>query len=487
MKLGKLIEEIEHDATTGPRDCEVLGIVCDSRQVRPGYLFAAIPGRNQDGWSFIDDAIQRGAIAILSEHDGKIGRDVSHIRVTEARRAIAELACVFAGKPSDQLQIIGITGTNGKTTTAYMLRDILRATDQRPGLLSTVEYEIGARVIPATQTTPDAPILQSMLAQMVNAGCKSAVIEISSHALDQQRTAGIEYEVAVFTNLTHEHLDYHETMERYFEAKSRLFLELGKQEKRAAAVINTDDEWGLRLSQSSDLQVDVVSYGVNPQASVRAEEIELTPSESTCRVLTPWGNTKIRIHLPGRFNISNALAAVASCGALGIEIDLAARALSEMALVPGRLEEIRTRKGFQVFVDYAHTDDALEHVLKTLREIARKRLIVVFGCGGNRDKTKRPAMGRTAARLADFSILTADNPRHEDPSAIIADICEGFGSAHHFEVVDDRREAITRALDMAGKGDVVLIAGKGHENFQEFDNTMVPFDDREVVKKILDG
>lgn len=490
MKLEALIKEIQPATVTGPTNGEALGVVCDSRHVRPGYVFVAIAGWNQDGWSFVNEAIERGAVAVVSEHEEKLRNQkqgVCFIRVEDSRRSMGEMACIFNNRPSNQLQLIGITGTNGKTTTSYMIRDILRADGRNPGLISTVAYEIGARVIPAERTTPESPLLQSILAQMVHAGCKSAVMEVSSHALVQKRTTGIDYDVGVFTNLTRDHLDYHGTMEQYFEAKALLFRELGKCEKNMVAVINVNDPWGRRLSQMDDMQADVLTYSLMdpPQAMVRAEDIELTSSGSAFRVLTPWGDAKIQTRLLGRFNISNALAAIASCGALGINLDVMASVLSKIVCVPGRLEEIETRKGFQVFVDYAHTDDALEHVLTTLREIANKRLIVVFGCGGNRDKTKRPAMGSVAARLADYSILTTDNPRKEDPSEIIAQIRDGFDSADNFEIVEDRAEAIKRSLAMAGRGDVVLIAGKGHENFQEFANTTIPFDDRQVVRASL--
>jgi UDP-N-acetylmuramoyl-L-alanyl-D-glutamate--2,6-diaminopimelate ligase len=353
--------------------------------------------------------------------------------------------------------------------------------------VSTVEYEIGPRSIPAGQTTPDAPALQSMLAKMVEAGCRSAVMEVSSHALVQKRTAGIDYDVAVFTNLTHDHLDYHRTMEEYFEAKALLFRGLGMADKDATAVINVDDPWGQRLLALSDVTATMLSYGVDADADVTATDVALTPEGSRFRVRTPWGEAALALRLLGRFNVSNALAALAACGSLGVPLDRIVPVLSEIALVRGRLEEVDTGKGFQVFVDYAHTDDALEHVLKTLREITRGRLIVVFGCGGNRDKTKRAAMGRAASRFADHSIITSDNPRNEEPAAIISDIRQGFNGSAECGVIEDRRQAIAWALHLAREGDVVLVAGKGHEAFQEFANKTVPFDDRQVVREMVDG
>jgi UDP-N-acetylmuramoyl-L-alanyl-D-glutamate--2,6-diaminopimelate ligase len=486
VKIETLLREIQPSAVVGPQDRNVLGVVCDSRQISEGCVFVAVPGNKQDGWSFVDDAIERGAVAIVSEHDGSAKRDICQIRVCDVRKALAELSCAFYDKPSGKLKIAGITGTNGKTTTAYMIRNAMRAAGWKPGLLGTIEYEIGERVIPAARTTPEAPALQSMLAQMVNSGCKSAVMEVSSHALDQKRTFGIDYDTAVFTNLTRDHLDYHETFEKYFDAKSLLFKGLGKGNKRAAAVINSDDPWGQRLIKMADMKADVLTYGIESDALVKASSLSLNSHGSSFTVHTPWGNEPIHIKFLGRFNVHNALAAIAACGAMGIPLKTIIESLSEMTLVLGRLEEVRNGKngkGFRVFVDYAHTDDALENVLKTLRELNPKRLIVVFGCGGNRDRTKRPLMGQIAARLADYSIITSDNPRKEDPAQIITEIRQGFGASGNFETIEDRAEAIKRSIEIATKGDIILIAGKGHENFQEFANTIVPFDDRQVVKR----
>ncbi len=472
-------------SVAGQKDGEISGVVCDSRQVRPGYLFVAISGTSKDGWLFIKDALERGAIAVVSEHDELISRDVCHVCVPDSRQAMADIACAFYGRPADQLQVVGITGTNGKTTTAYMTGNILKLAGRMPGLVTTVEYRIGERVIPAGRTTPEAPVLHMMFSQMLAAGCNSAVMEVSSHALSQKRTSGIDFDVAVFTNLTRDHLDYHHTFEQYFDAKMLLFQGLGKGAKAAKAVVNMDDPWGRKITVMDDIRAWLITYGMHAEAAVRAENIELTGSGSTFLAITPWGEKKIRLKLLGRFNVSNALAAIASCGSLGVSLDTIAEALDGMSSVPGRLEEIPSGRGFHVFVDYAHTDDALENVLQTLREITKKRLILVFGCGGNRDKTKRPAMGKVAARLADLTVLTSDNPRKEDPAEIIAQIRAGFNGAGNCEVIEDRSEAIKRAVSIACDGDVVLVAGKGHENFQEFANTLISFDDRQIVKRFL--
>lgn len=484
MKLEQLLKEAGVTDGTGPCRCEVQGVVCDSRAVRPGYVFVAISGSHRDGWTFAEDAVERGAVALVGEHPQGRWPNIYRATVADARLSAGRLASVFHGRPSDQLTLAGITGTNGKTTTAYMLRDMLRAAGHDPGLISTVAYEIGPRSIPASRTTPEAPLLQSMLAQMTAMGCRSAVMEVSSHALDQKRVEGIDFDVGVFTNLTHDHLDYHENMDKYFEAKTQLFLSLGGK-PNATAVVNRDDPWGRRLESLPGLSCPVLTYGVEQSADVKAEAVNLESTGSTFTLHTPWGRSDISMELLGRFNISNALAAVAAAGVLGLDLQSSAAALASVSRVPGRLEEIRAGAGFQVFVDYAHTDDALEHVLTTLREITPQRLLVVFGCGGNRDAGKRPSMGAVAGRLADHSILTSDNPRGEDPADILAQIRAGLGPSDSYEVIEDRRTAIREALRTAGEGDVILIAGKGHENFQEFADKTVAFDDRQVVKECL--
>ena len=487
MKLTKMISRVSAVSVTGKRDVEVQGVACDSRQVRAGSVFVAIRGEKQDGAAFVDDALSRGAVAVVTESAVKARAGACIVQVSDAPRALAELAAIFHGHPSAGMRMVGITGTNGKTTTAYMIRDILRAGGEKPGLLSTVEYQLGARTIPASRTTPEAPVLHALLAQMAKVGCTSVVMEVSSHALVQDRTLGIDYDVGVFTNLTRDHLDYHGTMESYFDAKMLLFRQLGAGKKAAVAAVNLDDAWGRRLAGTGGLQAAILTYGADPAAAVRAEKIRLTAAGSSFLACTPWGQAEIATHLLGRYNVSNILAALAACGSLGVPLDTMVEAFSRVRLVPGRLEQVPTRRPFQVFVDYAHTDDALQNVLNTLREITKGRLIVVFGCGGNRDRTKRPAMGRVAATLADYSVLTSDNPRGEAPAEIIAEIRAGFGDSDNVEIIEDRGEAIARALSMADRGDVVLVAGKGHENFQEFANITVPFDDRKVVSRIVGG
>lgn len=485
MKLSDLLKHVRHGAVRGDVERPVAGITYDSRHVRPGYLFVAVPGEHHDGLAFADDAVKRGAAVIVGTHARFAARDVTHVQVEDARRALAEFADAFHQHPSGRLSLAGVTGTNGKTTTTFLLRDVFAAAGLAPGLIGTVQYEVGARTIPASRTTPQAADLQAMLDQMLHAGCQSAVMEVSSHALDQERVLGCEFDAAVFTNLTRDHLDYHGTMERYFEAKQRLFLRLGEGPKAACAAINVDDPWGRLLAADPRIRARVLRFGTGPEADVRACDIRLDAQGSECRVVGPWGESRLRLALMGQFNVMNALGAYTVARALGLDDRLTVEALAARRAVPGRLEEVPTRRGWRVFVDYAHTDDALTNVLRTLRPLTAARLIVVFGCGGSRDQSKRSLMGEAAARLADHAILTSDNPRREEPRAIIAQIEAGFAGRGSYEVVEDRARAIEAALRLARDGDVIVIAGKGHESTQEFANTIVPFDDRHVTRALL--
>lgn len=487
MKLEILLKGVVPLSVSGSLDSDVTGVVCDSRQVRQGNAFVAIAGRAGDGWAFADDAVQRGAAAVVSEHDPRARRETVQVRVHDARAALSQMSAVFHGCPSQKLLVCGVTGTNGKTTTAYMLQAILAACDKPCGLIGTVEYRIGERAIPASRTTPDAVMLQSLLAQIVAVGCRAVAMEVSSHALDQKRTDGIAFDAAVFTNLTQDHLDYHGTMERYFEAKERLFLRLGEAEKpRAVGVINRDDVWGERLWDLPQMRGRRIGFGLGAERDVTAESLCLTADGSTFVACTPWGRIPVRLPVLGRFNVYNSLGALATAGALGLPLDRVVRALEGMTAVPGRMQIFRSAGGVRVFVDYAHTDDALRNALAALRELNPRRLIAVFGCGGNRDRGKRPKMGRAAEDLADYTVLTSDNPRKEAPAAILAEIAAGFAGSDNYTIVEDRAEAISAAIDMAREGDIVLVAGKGHEQFQEMGSTTAPFDDRQVVRRFLE-
>jgi len=486
MDLGQLFDGIVEDAA-GMDAVDVAGITSDSRQVREGFVYVGIRGGRHDGRDFVHDAEERGAIACIVEGPEPFSNGV-HIPVMvvpDSRLAVALLASRFYGDPSSRMRVVGTTGTNGKTTVSYLVRDIFRAVGLEPGLIGTISYEFGERAIPAARTTPEAAELQGLLAQMVTAGCQSAVMEVSSHSLDQKRVAGIDFDVGVFTNLTGDHLDYHLDMERYFAAKAGLFRQLGSGKKSAYAVINSDDPFGRRLSEPGRYEAEIITYGTGRGADVRAEAIALDARGSRLTMASPWGRLEIETPLMGRFNVSNVMAAMTIAGVLGLDMDAASAAVKNATGAPGRLEEIATGTDFQVFVDYAHTDDALSNVLHTLREVTPSRLIVVFGCGGDRDKTKRPLMGRVAEVGADLAIATSDNPRSEDPVEIIEQIVAGVHNRNAVLVEVDRREAIHKAIGLADEGDIVLIAGKGHEHFQEIGSRTIPFDDRLVAEEAL--
>lgn len=485
MKLDRMLSAVLSGYSPGGADVDVTGVSCDSRSVRSGHVFIAVPGTHGDGWSYVEDALQRGAVAVVSEHEGSVGKGIFRARVPDARAAYALLSAEFHGRPSARLQVAGVTGTNGKTTTAFMVREIFEFVGQRCGLIGTVEYRIGERVIPAGRTTPDAGSLQGMLAQMVPAGCRAVSMEVSSHALDQNRVLGVDFDVGIFTNLTRDHLDYHSTFEAYFAAKRRLFTGLGRGAKKAVAVVNADDEWGRRLLADSDIVVPRVSFSLGNAADIRAVDVRLSAEGSSFRVESPWGSAPVCLRLMGRFNVSNALAAIGATCSMGVPLEHVLAALVGMQTVPGRLEAISNNRGIHVFVDYAHTDDALRNVLVTLKEVVPRRLVLVFGCGGNRDRTKRSLMGRVAAEFADYTILTSDNPRKEDPMAILREIEAGFEGAGKYEVEENRVEAIRKAIALAQPDDVVLIAGKGHEGFQEVGGMTIPHDDRVVARRLL--
>jgi len=468
---------------SGPEHSEIHGITCDSRLVRPGWLYVAVRGHSQDGNQYVEEAVRRGASAVVSEARPMVPRTVAAVHVASARLALARAALIFFGRPADSLRMIGVTGTNGKTTVAFMCSAILQAAGEHPGLIGTVRYEIGERVIPASRTTPDAAEIQQMLAEMVRKGCRSAVMEVSSHALDQDRVFGLEFDAAVFTNLSQDHLDYHGDFENYFRAKKKLFDALPEGRKRGVAVVNTSCPWGLRLSGEIGRRGPMITFG-REDADVRAERILSDRAGSAFHLISPWGHRDMRIRLSGGFNVGNALAAVAACGALGIDLDIMQKALENFESAPGRLERIESSRDFSVIVDYAHTPAALENVLATLRELTGGRLITVFGCGGNRDRAKRPLMGAAVTASADHALITSDNPRMEDPLSIIREIEAGCAKGR-YEVEPDRRKAIEKALAMAQPGDIVLIAGKGHETFQEVGKTMLPSDDRQVAREIL--
>jgi len=400
---------------------------------------------------------------------------------------MADLAARFHNYPARKLKLAGVTGTNGKTTTTFLIKHICEKAGMRCGLLGTVRYEIGERVLPATRTTPESLDLQELLAQIKDAGCRAAAMEVSSHALAQERIRGLEWEVAVFTNLTQDHLDYHGTMENYFESKAKLFTQLTQQQKKRkpVAVVNMDDRYGEQLLNRFDKKISVITFGMGVRADFRASNYRMEFGGTSYQLDARGKSYLVRVPLIGRFNVANSMAALAAANALGLNLREAVLSLGKSPQVPGRLEMVPAKRQFQVFVDYAHTPDALLNVLKTLRQLEPGRLIAVFGCGGDRDRQKRPLMGRVADQNADYSIITSDNPRKEDPNAIISEIERGFGS-DRYEKVAERAEAIARAIALAQPRDIILIAGKGHETYQEFADHTVPFDDIQVARRAIE-
>jgi UDP-N-acetylmuramoyl-L-alanyl-D-glutamate--2,6-diaminopimelate ligase len=487
MQLKVLLGAIAPRGVFGPADRQVDSIAYDSRRVQRNSMFVALRGEKSDGHQFIDQAVERGASVIVTEDEVRHPRATS-VQVANTRTAIADLAAAFYDRPVRRLKMAGVTGTNGKTTTTFLIKHICEKAGLRCGLIGTVRYEIGERILPAVRTTPESLELQELLAQIANAGCKAAAMEVSSHAIAQERTRGLEFDVAVFTNLTQDHLDFHGTMQAYFDAKAKLFTSLAQQtgKKKPVAVVNIDDRYGEQLVERLGDTVPILTYGHGVRADFRASNYRAEFTGTSYQLEARGKIYLVRVPLIGRFNVSNSLAALAAANSLGISLREAIMSLAKSPQVPGRLEAVQVKRQFQVFVDYAHTPDALLNVLKTVRELSPRKVIVVFGCGGDRDRQKRPQMGHVADENADFSIITSDNPRKEDPDAIIAEVDKGFRSTRYEKIVD-RTEAITRAISLAQPRDIVVIAGKGHEAYQEFADHTIPFDDIRVAKRALEN
>jgi len=459
----------------------------DSRKVVPGCCYVAVKGTQFDGHSVIPDVIKAGAAAIVAEtpcpeKDGIAG--VCWVQVEDTRLANGLLMSAWHNFPSMQMVMLGVTGTNGKTTISYLTNAIFRATWHRAGLIGTIMYDDGARRLPSHNTTPGSAALQSMLADMLNNGCRAVAMEVSSHALCQHRTAGTAFRVGIFTNLTQDHLDYHGTMEEYYQAKKRLFLTMAESEDlKATAVINADDEYGRRLARELLPIMKVRTFGMAKDADFRVTPRILSLKGSQYELSYKGRTYLVRTPLIGAFNVSNSLAALAGAVAAGVNLRDAISCLAQSPQVPGRMELVSSVNNVQCFVDYAHTPDAVENVCRTMKELCTQgRVITVFGCGGDRDRTKRPLMGAAAARYSDVCIVTSDNPRTEDPEQIIDEIMPGIPREKQHRITD-REEAIRAALEMARPGDCVLVAGKGHENYQIFANETITFSDAAVVQK----
>lgn len=504
----RLIEGLRIKRITGERDKEIEGIAYHSHKVKPNYLFVAIRGLETDGHRYIDEAVKRGALAVLLE-DEKLcpPSSTTSIWVESTREALAKISSIFYGHPSSKFRLIGITGTNGKTTITYLLESIFKKAGETVGVIGTINYRYKDQSFPASHTTPESLDLQRMFWEMWNEGVTCVLLEVSSHALDMARVKECQFDGAVFTNLSPEHLDYHQSLDRYFESKRRLFSEylVMSEKPKRFAVTNQDDPKGEEIVRG--LSVPIFRYGFHPSSDVSVREVRSSFEGVACQMKTPCGEFPLHSKLIGRFNLYNLMAAVATGIGANLSLEVIREGLEEVKGVPGRLERVDNPKGLRVLVDYAHTPDALEQVLTALAELhtqteSKGRRITVFGCGGDRDRTKRPLMAEVAGRLSDLVILTSDNPRTEDPLAIIQEAEVGFhsigvkklhlhkndlrNSTKGYLVIPDRREAIRMAIQLASPSDTVLIAGKGHETYQIIGKERFPFDDRIEAQKALE-
>ncbi|RKY31941.1 MAG: UDP-N-acetylmuramoyl-L-alanyl-D-glutamate--2,6-diaminopimelate ligase [Candidatus Omnitrophota bacterium] len=484
MKLKKILQSLDSYKALGKiNDFEIKGITCDSNKVDEDFLFVAVKGVCLDGHSFIKQAIKRGAKAIIAEKlsINLHGADnIAFIEVRDSRSSLAELAACFYNYPSSKLKIVGVTGTNGKTTITYLLEAILKEAGFNPAVIGTVNYRFNDKIIPSKNTTPGPVELQAMLKQMGEENCDYAVMEVSSHALDQQRIKAINFHSAIFTNLGQEHLDYHKNTEEYFKAKARLFRELMPG---SFAVINNDDEYAQKLKEITSAE-KIFTYGLKKESDITAGEIKSGINGIQFKLKKFSEEINLSSRLIGNHNLYNILACIAWAIAEKIDFSCIQSVIEEFNYIPGRLEKIDSSSGFSIFVDYAHTPEALSSVLSALRSLAKARIIVVFGCGGERDKSKRPGMGRVATQLADYVIITSDNPRSENPAEIISDIRKGI-KKRNYCIIPNRKEAIVNSLALAKREDIILVAGKGHEDYQVFKDKRIHFDDRQVIRECL--
>jgi UDP-N-acetylmuramoyl-L-alanyl-D-glutamate--2,6-diaminopimelate ligase len=490
MKLEDLLRYLHASKVVGETGIVLRGLAYHSGKVKPGYLFFCLKGSHLDGHDFIPQAVDAGAVAVVLEQQREV-KGATGIYVSSVRRAMAMASEFFYGFPSQELYLIGVTGTNGKTTTTHLIESILKAWGKKTALLGTINYRIGGESLPAPATTPEAPDLQKMFRYMCDRGVEYAVMEVSSHALEQHRVSGADFNIAVLTNLTEDHLDFHRTFERYRAAKGKLFAQLGgsfwKKNSPRFAVLNRDDQhYDYFLNQAA---AQTVSYGLNEDAEVKAAEINVKNEGVSYRLLSPWGNEHFQLKMTGVFSVYNALAATTAALLQGIDLSLIKETLEKVGGVPGRFERVDLGQDFLVIVDYAHTPDGLENILKTARQFARKKIITIFGCGGERDRGKRPLMGRIAGQYSDYCILTSDNPRGEDPWQIIGEVEAGLReiklSGSGYTIQPDRYEAIKFGIELARPDDMVIIAGKGHENYQVFSDYTIAFSDRDVAAEII--
>ncbi|NBD22801.1 UDP-N-acetylmuramoyl-L-alanyl-D-glutamate--2,6-diaminopimelate ligase [Paenibacillus glycinis] len=492
MRVEQLASLLLTAVLVGEGKTELAGIEIDSRKAGTGDAFICLRGHKVDGHDFAAQAVANGAAAIVAERPLELPASIPQIIVKDSRHAMAVIADYYYGQPSRRLKLIGVTGTNGKTTTTYLIERILRDAGHAPGVIGTVEMRYGGGSHPMSGTTPEALELQRALHAMAESGTDYCVMEVSSHALEQGRVKGCRYRTAIFTNLTQDHLDYHQTMERYAAAKGLFFSRLGNEfaaapEDRLFAVLNADDPASPGYADAT--AAEVVTYGIERDSDVRASKVRITAHGTAFRVETFAGAADITLRMAGKYNVYNALGAICAALIEGIPLRQIKASLEALPGVPGRVEAVNAGQPFAVIVDYAHTPDGLENVLKAVKEFAAGRVICVFGCGGDRDRTKRPLMGSISARYADYSFVTSDNPRTEDPLRILADVEAGLlrdeVPKERYELLADRRAAIQKAVEMASRDDVVLIAGKGHETYQDICGVKYDFDDREVAKEAI--
>ncbi len=495
MDLKKLLQSIHFSSIHGDAVSDIKGIAYDSRKVQSGYLFVAIPGEKEDGIKYENEAVNNGAVAIVAKAYNPLIKGVLQIIVEDPRLALSLLSREFYNNPGTKLFVVGVTGTNGKTTTTYLIESIFNAAQQHPIVIGTVNYRFMNKGIKAVNTTPESLDINRMMSDYLLQGATDVIMEVSSHAISQGRVNGIDFDVAIFTNLTQDHLDYHKTMENYFSSKSLLFEKLlvASRKSKKFAILNSDDPWVSKLKIKRGIHI--LRFGNSQQADIKLVESTTSLDGITVKLSTPIGIIELKSYLVGYYNIYNIMAAVATAIVSNISVDHIRHGIASMRNVPGRVERIANPKGVYVFVDYAHSPDALEKALTALGELKRKRVICVFGCGGDRDKGKRPIMGEIATRLSDITIITSDNPRSEQPETIISDIERGIKNAQKVESIDsskrydskiytvipDRKQAIRKALEMSYEGDVLLIAGKGHEDYQIFKDKTIHFSDKENV------
>ena len=478
MKLAQLLQGIEILDANVDLNIEIEAVAYDSRKVTAGGLFVAVSGYASDGNRFIPMAMEKGAAAVVTAKRPE--GEVPYVLVESDRLALAMIGCNYYGHPAKSMTLIGVTGTNGKTSTTWLLKQVLEAvTGKKAGLIGTMENRIGDEVIPTERTTPESFELQGLFARMRDAGCSYAIMEVSSHAIALDRVGGVHFDVAAFTNLTPDHLDFHKTMEHYCDTKAELFARCDK------AVFNADDGWFERVSQKADCPV--ITTAVKGEGTLRAENVELLSDGIRFDAVSADGKTRVELPIPGRFTVYNVLTVLGIVKALGIDLSSAARVLKNVQGVKGRVEVVPTpEKPYTILIDYAHTPDGLENVIRSVRDFCKGRVITLFGCGGDRDPVKRPVMGRIGVELSDVAVITSDNPRTEDPEAIIGDILKGVdGSMGEYSVIADRRQAIRYAMDIARQDDIIILAGKGHETYQEINGVKHHLDEREEVAAAL--